>query len=63
MSTIAEALMVISAWCGMSTYSRANAEQVNACRAQMISCVEKQLGRLAQDSTLWTCAKQQKLVD
>lgn len=52
-----EILMLIATWCGMSTYSRANAQSVNLCRAEMIACMKKPKAKIAD------CAESQKLVD
>ncbi len=63
----AELLLVIASWCGMSTYSRASATQVNACREQMLECVQRGHDSLAvkdiRSTTVVECAKKQKLVD
>lgn len=69
--TLAESLMLIASWCGMSTYSRANAPMVNTCRETVMQCIgletlaktasfgpNKDLARLTLK-----CVKEQKLVD
>lgn len=72
---LSEVLMVIAAWCGMSTYSRANANDVNTCREAMLECVGSEriaksiaFGHSGQHGRevahkVFVCAKGQKIKD
>lgn len=64
--TLAEALMIVVAWCGPATYGRLEPSQVDNCRASLMDCVEAnraadKKGNTVNNNGLMICLKNKRL--